>query len=327
MIYRSKVKGFTLVELLVVISILGILAAALTTQMGSAREAARAVKCKTNLKNLAQAALAYATDEHHTTKSIHYLNRHMPLAKSGEDFWFDSDKEYRRTRYRHRPGWVSWTWSGGGYPWPSDSSQAGAMRDACFHGDSSVTYHSLSNGVLWKYTGADLDTYVCEMHRKVCRSKGVGSLRSPVRRSYVMNKYFESARSVSDLSIRGNAGALLLFAELPAYTVQGGSFVESVSTDTKASDGVLEAQINGWESLSTGEEIIGFNHRVAKRRVAHVAFADGHVEGIVSPEKADLTVPKLKDLTCLLCNGVDLPADPGKWASARSDHVKAKQKK
>jgi len=317
--FRSKAKGFTLVELLVVISILGILAAALTTQMTNAREAARAVKCKTNLKNLTQAALAYATEDHPDTDSNEYGDRCMPRAKSTEVFHFD--RGWMAIKYKHHPGWVSWTWSSGGNPWPSRSPQAGAMKAACFHGDPSVTYHSLSNGVLWKYAGADVDTYVCEAHRKACRSKGVGSLRAPIRRSYVMNKYFDADRYVGDLSARGSAGALLLFAELPAYTVKGGGFVESVSTDTKASDGVLDVKLSG-QGAAADEEIIGFNHRVAKRRVAHVAFADGHVEGIVAPEKKDLTISKLKDLTCLLCNGVDVPADPGKWSAARNDHVK-----
>jgi prepilin-type N-terminal cleavage/methylation domain-containing protein/prepilin-type processing-associated H-X9-DG protein len=324
MTFRSKAKGFTLVELLVVISILGILAAALTTQMGNAREAARAVKCKTNLKNLAQAALSYATDEHDDTDSTEYWDRQMPLAKSCETRFFS--RALKQAVYKHRPGWVSWTWSSGGSPWPSSTPQASAMKAASYHGDPSVTYHSLSNGALWKYTGADLDTYVCEAHRKVCRSKGVGGVRSPVRRSYVMNRYFEADRAVSDLSARGNAGALLLFAELPAYKAQGSGFTESVSTEKDASDGVLDVPINGWKPPSSGKEIIGFNHRVAKRRVAHVAFADGHVEGIVAPEKKNLTTSKLEDLTCLLCNGVDLPADPGEWASARNDHVKEKTK-
>jgi prepilin-type processing-associated H-X9-DG protein len=83
----------------------------------------------------------------------------------------------------------------------------------------------------------------------------------------------------------------------------------------------LDVKLSG-QGAAADEEIIGFNHRVAKRRVAHVAFADGHVEGIVAPEKKDLTISKLKDLTCLLCNGVDVPADPGKWSAAKNDHVK-----
>jgi len=60
--FCRSIKGFTLVELLVVISILGVLAAALTTQVGRTRASGQAVRCKANLKNLAQAALSYAVD-------------------------------------------------------------------------------------------------------------------------------------------------------------------------------------------------------------------------------------------------------------------------
>jgi prepilin-type processing-associated H-X9-DG protein len=132
-----------------------------------------------------------------------------------------------------------------------------------------------------------------------------------------MNDYFTSDRQVSELSIKGNAGALLLFAELPAYKLEGNRFVESVSTEQKASDGVVETQIG--DKIASNEETIGFNHRVGKRHVAHVAFADGHVDGVAAPDKPSARL--LQDLTCLMCNGVDVPADSGKWASARSDHL------
>ncbi len=314
MICRS-IKGFTLVELLVVISILGVLAAALTTQVTNAREAARAMKCKTNLKNLAQAALAYAVDDLEDTAAIEYGHRCMPWARSSEVRHFS--RALMAPVYKHRPGWVSWTWSAGGSPWPNRNPQASSMKVASFHGVSDVTYHSLSNGTLWKYTGADLETYVCESHRKACKNEGVHKLNAPIRRSYVMNDYFTSDRQVSELSIKGNAGALLLFAELPAYKLEGNRFVESVSTEQKASDGVVETQIG--DKIASNEETIGFNHRVGKRHVAHVAFADGHVDGVAAPDKPSARL--LQDLTCLMCNGVDVPADSGKWASARSDHL------
>ena len=43
-------KGFTLIEMLVVITIIAILAAVLLLALSAAREAARATQCKANLR-------------------------------------------------------------------------------------------------------------------------------------------------------------------------------------------------------------------------------------------------------------------------------------
>ena len=52
-------RGFTLVELLVVIGMIAILIAALTTSMAAAQERARIQKATSDVKVISQAILAY----------------------------------------------------------------------------------------------------------------------------------------------------------------------------------------------------------------------------------------------------------------------------
>jgi len=93
--FRTKTRAaFTLVELLVVITIIGILIALLLPAVQNAREAGRLVDCRTKLKQLATACLAYESAYRHFPVSHAYdhpsddpISKTAPVEKQTGQGW------------------------------------------------------------------------------------------------------------------------------------------------------------------------------------------------------------------------------------------------
>jgi len=287
----SRCKGFTLVELLVVIGIIGVLAGVLIGTVGGATESARSAKCLANMRNLAVACQSYGM------KVGIY-----PLAASMETSRLDESDGIRNVKevYGERTGWLSWA-SRGAYAGRVTSSKASSGWFAsAYTTDDDVASHCLTNGVLWKFVSGNRDVYRCPAH--VRKAKESGS-RTP-HWSYMMNGYFggDTTMSGDTLEISSNcigygslarADRYLLFSELP--------FFEGIDESVAASDPTM--QYKGMSGFGGTPDAIHFNHKSGKNRCAHVAYADGHVDKLLMPKGGNADT---KELAQWLCEGKDV---------------------
>lgn len=74
---KTYQKGFTLIEMLVVIAIIGILATILTPTLTRARERAKRAKCMSNLKQIGYLIAMYETDKEKYPADINELITEM----------------------------------------------------------------------------------------------------------------------------------------------------------------------------------------------------------------------------------------------------------
>lgn len=284
-------KGFTLIELMIVIGIIGILAATILGVSNASGDSAQAAKCLANMKNLATAVQSYgmANGQYPVAGSV------VRRSSSGS-----SAKGNRQTTYTEQSGWVSGD-TQGAFPStsPATISSLGFMES-----DEERSHYAITNGALWRYVSGNLNTFVCPIHKKK---------KPGVKWSYLMNAYFgwsaDSSHTYGNTFAfqrygkLGDADRRLLFAEIP---FQGpGSWKPEGDSGSTDGDGVLQyencshtARVAG-ENIADGTECLGANHKVGKSWYAHVVFADGHVEKI----RADLDDNALKKLTTLLCEG------------------------
>lgn len=308
-----KSGGFSLVELIVVIGIIGILAATLLAVIGGTTETARATKCLANMRSLSAAVQARAMDRDF-----------YPFAGSRQGIGIDSSGSRVGVFYTEMPGWISWLSNGEQFKNKPKSKQSVDICPFYGTGKEEDAIYALTNGAIWRATGENRDVYLCPEHVQYRRNKG----KKVPYWSYVMNAKFgydttKGSGAAGTIKASGlyqygklaRADRVLLFAELPTVKIEKGEVRDYPDGDEWQCDCTLNyhATVDGktYGGSWDGEpESIGFNHKLGKHgRCAHVTFADGHAEKITYGD-GGLSV---EELTALLCEGKDVAFDGKQW--------------
>lgn len=286
-------KGFTLVELMIVIGIIGVLMGVILGVTSRSGDSAQAAKCMTNMKNLAMAVQSAATEANY-----------YPVAGSVVRMQQSKKKGQSNTQatYSEQTGWISWNSRGVFDDEGKTTSRPSPNEISMYEKDDMTALYALTNGCLWKYTNGNRAGYTCPMHLK----KKPGA-----RWSYLMNARFgwnatsDHAYSSTWRFIKYGALAAdrtLLFAEVPF----DGPHSWMPENGASGTDGDAVLQYDGCDKTArvakggaNGQEHIGANHKQGRDWFAHVAFADGHVEKIRALKDGE----ELKKLTTFLCEG------------------------
>ena len=300
-------KAFSLVELLVVIGIIGILAGVLLASFSGGSESAKATRCLTNLKTLANAC-----------HSRGMAAGNYPLAGSVEHSGAGTDSDGKMKRsYHETPGWISW-YSKGAYGENNSAdshASSGSFFTSAYCQERETREYCLTNGVLWNFVSGDGDVFVCPSHRKAARTM-------PPAWSYVMNGAFGYDRTLGSGPTLDGYGKryghvdrldrLLLFAEL--------QFLKNDKLDSSFDPGAGIAH-DCTLQYEKGE-VVGVNHPAGNKGLcAHIVYADGHVEKLTVPAtkkssaswSLDMSKGDLERLTEWLCKAKDVSFDGRKY--------------
>ncbi|MCC7418713.1 MAG: prepilin-type N-terminal cleavage/methylation domain-containing protein [Planctomycetaceae bacterium] len=117
---RRRTGGFTLLELLIAITIIGIMAGLLIPAIQSARQTARIAQCRADIADLAKALEAFKT------KYGEYPPSRITLYHNNTTWNDTSDQEVQRSRRIIRRFWPKFNFAATTYPWSTTVELRGA---------------------------------------------------------------------------------------------------------------------------------------------------------------------------------------------------------
>jgi len=314
---KTRHNAFTLMELLIVITIIAILASVMVSKFSQAQENGWATQCKGNLRALFLAAQGYQTDH----------NGNYPHAGPWEAMGSGWSLEAE--------AWVNWTTADGRassnvwtqLQWPCTDPHArqqlgGPYAPACcvwWWGDFGRV--SIQTGTLWDYADNSLKIYCCPKFKNLAQG-----IHADVVRSYAMNSVFgcetkniTASLSYADQITHGlhqtisfrdpnntnpEPSRTLMFADMQPQATALGSGTPVCTTfagngnDPDGNDGVLDATTPPNET-QTPYESVGFIHRMGGMNIGHAVFMDGHIESLSLPQPDGTT----KNRTQAACFG------------------------
>lgn len=279
---KRPLFAFTLVELLVVISIIALLIAILLPSLQTARKQAKKVVCQTNVRTLATAAYTYATE----------FNAYPPSISN----------------FANSPGTTFYPWRlQGGRDWLGISDQTGVFMDGTRDDPQTGQPKGFSAaprfGILWPWV-KDEKAYLCPDDKQGTVSKsvlggggnGVFSytqfsmlgLRSP---EAIPPRPVDTSTGPSRGGGGGSSSVRLLnkpaFSQVPQFVEE---HPDRINTRFPPSTGSMEGNFNFDDFVVSRHP--GFTNRAGynvsspgiktnfKQGTTNIGFSDGHVEAV-----------------------------------------------